>query len=104
MSLAPAAAEVRDFLAMLATALDGLEAAAHIDITRLAREQAEAAATFAGVLGEDAQKALAAVRLVQVSARLSSQLIDNLNANIHLRAVLTDLFLLDEFLNLREPT
>jgi hypothetical protein len=29
---------------------------------------------------------------------ISSQLIDNLNASIHLRALLTDLFLLDESL------
>jgi hypothetical protein len=27
---------------------------------------------------------------------ISSQLVDNLNASIHLRAVLTDIFLLDE--------
>jgi hypothetical protein len=29
---------------------------------------------------------------------LSSQLIDNLNASIHLRALLTDIFLIDEIL------
>ena len=29
---------------------------------------------------------------------ISSQLIDNLNASIHLRALLTDLFLIDEIL------
>jgi len=29
---------------------------------------------------------------------MSSQLVDNLNANIHLRALLTDLFLVDEAL------
>jgi hypothetical protein len=32
---------------------------------------------------------------------ISSQLIDNLNASIHLRALLTDLFLLDEILKLQ---
>jgi hypothetical protein len=32
---------------------------------------------------------------------ISSQLIDNLNASIHPRALLTDLFLLDEILKLR---
>jgi len=31
---------------------------------------------------------------------ISSQLIDNLNASIHLRALLTDLFLIDEILKL----
>jgi len=29
---------------------------------------------------------------------ISSQLIDNLNASIHLRALLTDLFLIDEII------
>ncbi len=32
---------------------------------------------------------------------ISSQLIDNLNASIHLRALLTDLFLVDEILKLQ---
>lgn len=31
---------------------------------------------------------------------MTSQLIDNLNASIHLRALLTDIFLLDETLQL----
>jgi hypothetical protein len=30
---------------------------------------------------------------------VSSQLIDNLNANIHLRALLTDLFLMDDLID-----
>jgi len=33
---------------------------------------------------------------------LSSQLIDNLNASIHIRALLTDIFLIDETLKARE--
>ena len=39
-----------------------------------------------------------AVELVLAQPAISSQLIDNLNANIHLRALLTDLFLIDEIL------
>ena len=35
-------------------------------------------------------------RTVLAMAAISSQLIDNLNASIHLRALLTDLFLIDE--------
>ena len=46
----------------------------------------------------DAEAALAAVRLVSAQEGVSSQLIDNLNANIHLRALLTDLFLVDELI------
>ena len=45
--------------------------------------------------------ALAAVQLVQAQPSISSQLIDNLNASIHLRALLTDLFLIDEILKRR---
>jgi hypothetical protein len=33
---------------------------------------------------------------------ISSQLIDNLNASIHLRALLTDLFLIAEILSTRD--
>jgi hypothetical protein len=47
----------------------------------------------------DADAALAAVRLVAAQPGVSSQLIDNLNANIHLRALLTDLFLVDELID-----
>jgi len=48
------------------------------------------------VLERDASDALAAMELVLVQPSLSSQLIDNLNASIHVRALLTDLFLIDE--------
>jgi hypothetical protein len=34
---------------------------------------------------------------------IGSQLIDNLNASIHLRAVLTDMFLVGEILRLHQP-
>jgi hypothetical protein len=50
------------------------------------------------VLDRDARDSLAAIQLVLAQATLSSQLIDNLNASIHLRALLTDLFLVDEIL------
>lgn len=50
---------------------------------------------FAGVVVEDARKSIAAIALVMGQDKISSELIDNLNASIHLRALLTDLFLLD---------
>jgi hypothetical protein len=50
------------------------------------------------VLDRDARDAQAAVRLVLAQPVISSQLVDNLNASIHLRALLTDLFLIDEAL------
>ncbi|MFN8060329.1 MAG: hypothetical protein U0Q12_14325 [Vicinamibacterales bacterium] len=53
---------------------------------------------FIAVLERDAQAASAALQLVLAQPRISSQLIDNLNASIHLRALLTDVFLVDELL------
>ena len=55
------------------------------------------------MLRRDAESSLAAVRLVRRQPVVSSQMIDNLNALIHLRALLTDVFLIDEILNPRVP-
>ena len=48
------------------------------------------------VLRRDAEASRAFVRLVAAQPAVSSQLIDNLNASIHLRALLTDVFVLGE--------
>ena len=48
------------------------------------------------VIAEDIRKASAAISFVLAQARMSSELVDNLNASIHLRAVLTDFFLYSE--------
>ena len=53
------------------------------------------------MLDRDARDSLAAIELVLAQPAISSQLIDNLNASIHLRALLTDLFLLDEIVKLQ---
>ena len=45
---------------------------------------------------------LSAVQLVIAQPSISSQLVDNLNASIHVRALLTDLFLIDEILEANE--
>ena len=50
------------------------------------------------VLQRDATSTRAALKLVMAQPSISSQLIDNLNASIHVRALLTDLFLIDEAL------
>ena len=60
----------------------------------------DAAQKFLDVVRGDAVKAGAAMRLVLAQPNISSQLVDNLNASIHLRALLTDLFLLDEALKI----
>jgi hypothetical protein len=54
---------------------------------------------FIDVLRVDAKKAKTAVEMVLSLPSIGSQVIDNLNASIHLRALLTDLFLVDEALS-----
>ena len=56
----------------------------------------EAVAAMDQVLQRDAGDTRAALTLVMAQPSISSQLIDNLNASIHFRALLTDLFLVDE--------
>ena len=51
---------------------------------------------YAWVVADDARKACAAIGLVLGQARIGSELVDNLNVSIHLRALLTDLFLVAE--------
>ena len=53
---------------------------------------------FFDAIDRDAAVSAGAVRLVLSKKDLSSQLIDNLNASIHLRALLADIFLIDEVL------
>ena len=59
-------------------------------------QPASAYDNFIAVLDRDAADAQASIRLVLAQPSVSSQMIDNLNASIHLRALLTDLFLIDE--------
>ena len=90
--------QVRDFLNRAVEALSGLAEA----YTKAAKEEnfqpAERYLAFLPVLEKDALDSLASIQLVLAQATISSQLIDNLNASIHLRALLTDLFLIDEIL------
>jgi hypothetical protein len=59
-------------------------------------DPAEKYRAFFAVLQRDASDSLAAIELVLAQPVIGSPLIDNLNASIHLRALLTDLFLLTE--------
>ncbi len=58
----------------------------------------ESHAEFFEVAAADAARALAAVRLVRAQPSIGSRLVDNLNASIHVRTLLTDLFLIDDAL------
>ncbi len=88
----PAGGEnIRAFLEQLADALGGISEAA---VAGAPEEQALQA--FAQLLEGSVGKALVAIRLVLATPSIGSQLIDNLNASIHLRTLLTDLFLVEE--------
>jgi hypothetical protein len=88
--------QVRSLLTRGEEALDGLGEL----FTAIARAEklqpAEKYDAFIAMLTRDASDARAAIGLVLAQPSISSQLIDNLNASIHLRALLTDLFLIDE--------
>ena len=97
--------QLREFLTRAAAALTGLGdvIARLIDEEKL--EPADRYRAYHAVVADDARKSLAAVELVLAQPSISSQLIDNLNASIHVRALLTDLFLIDEILKgLEQPT
>jgi hypothetical protein len=87
---------IRDFLSRAARALAGLEDAYVSAVEPLS--PAAPYAAFQSVLARDAKDSLAVVELALAQPVISSQLIDNLNASIHVRALLTDLFLIDEIL------
>ena len=55
---------------------------------------------FLAVLRTDAKAAQAAIKFVLSQHSIGSQIVDNLNASMHVRALLTDLFLLDEALKI----
>jgi hypothetical protein len=57
-------------------------------------------AAFVDQVRQDAARARVAMRFVMAQRAIGSQMVDNLNATIHLRTLLTDLFLLDEALKI----
>jgi hypothetical protein len=88
--------QVRTLLTRCDQALDGLGDVLANIVRSEALEPAAKYDAFIAMLNRDASDARAAVGLVLAQPSISSQLIDNLNASIHLRALLTDLFLIDE--------
>ena len=105
------------FLGYAAQGVSGSGAGISGELTRYLAQSDQALAAFEGGIGDasvgndatamaamdqvlqrDATNTRAALRLVMAQPSISSQLIDNLNASIHFRALLTDLFLVDEAL------
>jgi hypothetical protein len=59
-------------------------------------------AGFVDMVRLDAARARKAMRFVLAQRAIGSQIVDNLNASIHLRTLLTDLLLLDEALKISD--
>jgi len=95
-------AEVRGYLTGAAQALSGLADCYGQLVRELSLEPREKYQAFLMVLDRDGRDALAAIEMVLAQPAISSQLIDNLNASLHIRALLTDLFLIDELLDARK--
>ena len=93
---------IRYHLSRALEAIAGLSAAGFAAIHTEPLSVREKYEAFLKVLEHDAQSSIAAIELVLAQPVISSQLIDNLNACIHLRALLTDLFLITEILQLRQ--
>jgi hypothetical protein len=93
-----ASGQLRLLLGRAEQSLNGLSEAYQTFVDQSDLQPADKYAAFLQVLDRDARSALAAIQLVMAQASLSSQIIDNLNASIHLRALLTDIFLIDEIL------
>ena len=92
--------QVREYLRRCDDALKGLGGATTALVERLGVDVKPYRA-FVDVIERDAGDARAAIQVVLAHPAISSQLVDNLNASIHLRALLTDLFLIDEALKNR---
>tara|TARA_B110000196_G_C20856507_1_gene525325 strand:+ start:36 stop:437 length:402 start_codon:yes stop_codon:yes gene_type:complete len=93
---AEAGAQLREFLAKIEKAMNGLPEL--ITEAVAGQEPSDSWADVVAMVRSDATAALAMVRLISARPGVSSELIDNLNAFIHMRALLTDLFLVDDLL------
>jgi hypothetical protein len=94
--------QARHYLERCNTALTGLGDFLNGFVDRLGVESSAPYRAFNAVIDSDARHAQAAIQLVLAQPSISSQIVDNLNASIHLRALLTDLFLIDEVLKQRQ--
>jgi len=87
---------IREVLQQFVHALSGLVEACVAAVNADALESTEKYVAFLAVLDRDADDTIRTIELVLAQPAISSQLIDNLNASMHLRAVLTDLFLVSD--------
>jgi hypothetical protein len=87
---------IRQTLERMFEALEDLAPLIEVTLTRESPKYAASTRGFLDAVKRDAAVAQGAIGLVLDRNAISSLLIDNLNASIHLRALLTDLFLIDQ--------
>ena len=90
--------QLREHLQRFDQALTGLAQAYRDCAAALGVGPKEALDGFLKTVDADAATTQSAIRLVLGQPGISSQMIDNLNASIHVRALLTDVFVVDEIL------
>jgi hypothetical protein len=91
-----AGSPIRQTLQNMFAALDGLVPLFEAALLRAGSPRAASTRRFLEAVRQDAAVAQGAIGLVLDRAAIGSLLVDNLNASIHLRALLTDLFLIDQ--------
>lgn len=74
--------------------IEGIAAA----MNKIATALSDSKEDFEQVIANDCRNAGAALAFILAQEKIGSEIVDNLNASIHLRAVLTDLFLYSEAL------
>ena len=88
--------EARTRLQSMFAALDGLAGEVRTALVPTGADTPDDAAPYLAAVERDAAVARGALALVLRRESISSMLVDNLNASVHLRALLTDLFLIEQ--------
>jgi hypothetical protein len=88
--------EARSQLTRMFEALDGLAGLIAAAVNGPSGAPVADAAGFLDAVTQDAIRARGAIGLVLSRPAISSMLVDNLNASIHVRALLTDCFLVEQ--------
>jgi len=94
--------QLREQLARMVEALRGIGNSCREVVKEQQLAPEDRCAAFIQVLELDANNSLAVLEMVMAQPGISSQLIDNLNASMHLRALLADLFLITEMFELKQ--
>lgn len=98
-----AGSPIRQTLENMFAALEGLAPLLEAALLRPGAQHAASTRRYLDAVREDAAVAQGAIGLVLDQTAIGSLLVDNLNASIHLRALLTDLFLVDQAISTRAP-